>query len=434
MPKLHACIISNDAKRDKDVLVSIAQDFSGGIEVLEDGVLFDVSGLERLMGDAEQVTQRIDRALRKNKIQANFAVAESADTAILLARVDVSSPHVSKGSSGSTKRQDHPSDRADEFSQLPLSDLQIDGDTLNIFSDLGIRRIADLRRVPTDDLINRYGQKFRDVIDVIEQKGGRILTPNVKENSLAWEYDLDSPVEDFEPLIFIVNHGLDKLFASIAYSALSTEQLDISLGLRKKETKLYEIKTSFPTLEKSFWLKLVNLRIALDPPESEIVSVRIVSHFTKPRPSQRGLYSVSRPEPESLLLTVNKLKKLVGEDNVGVPALIDQRLPEAFALNAEQLPKGKEKIEVKSEDLTAAFYYFRPPIPASVTVENKRLLFIKTTRFSGRVRKYSGVWKTNSYWWNRPWNSSEWDVEVEENGVYRLGKNGAEWFLVGEYD
>ena len=154
--------------------------------------------------------------------------------------------------------------------------MSIDPDTLDIFGDLGIRRISDLRRVPVDDLMNRYGQKFRDVIDIIEQKGGRILTPNVKESSLTWAYDLDFPVEDFEQLIFVVNHGLDKLFAQISYAGLSTEQLDITLGLRKKEIKAYEIKTSFPTLDKSFWLKLVNLRIALDPPESEIVSVRVV--------------------------------------------------------------------------------------------------------------------------------------------------------------
>lgn len=416
MSKLHACIISSDAKRDKAALLSVAQEFSSNMEMLEDGVLFDVSGLERLMGDADRIAQKIDRSLRKNRITAKFAVAESADTAILLARRDEAHTQV------------------DQFSQLPLHDLQIDNDTLNIFSDLGIHKVEDLRRVPADDLINRYGRKFRETIDVIEQKGGRILTPNVKESSLTWTYDLDSPVENFEQLVFIVNHGLDKLFAQISYSALSTEQLDISLGLRKKEVKIYEIKTSFPTLEKAFWLKLVNLRIALDPPEAEIVSVRIVSHFTKPRPNQRGLYSVSRPEPESLLLTINKLKKLVGEGNVGLPILLNQRLPEPFDIDPEQLPQGREKLEVKSETLTAAFYYFRPTIPVGVTVENKRLFSITTPHFSGRVKKYSGVWKKNSHWWNRPWSKREWDIEVEDGGVYRLCRDNDEWSLIGEYD
>src|SRR5207253_62653 len=110
-----------------------------------------------------------------------------------------------------------------------------------------------------------------------------------------------------------------------------------------KTKRDYEIKTSFPTLDRPFWLKLINLRIALDPPEAAITSINITSHFTKPRPSQRGLYAVSQPEPESLLLTVNKIKKLVGEENVGVPVLLDQRLSEAFALDAEKLPEGKTR-------------------------------------------------------------------------------------------
>ncbi len=166
----------------------------------------------------------------------------------------------------------------------------------------------------------------------------------------------------------------------------------------------------------------------------KIVSIGLVSYFTRPRPDQRGLYSVSRPDPESLLLTVNKIKNLVGEENVGVPMILDQRLPEAFNLDSECLPLGREKLKARSENLTAAFKYFRPPVPADVTVENKRLLFIRTPHFSGKVKQYSGVWKKNSYWWKTPWKTQEWDVEIENEGIYRLSKNEMEWFLTGEYD
>jgi hypothetical protein len=134
------------------------------------------------------------------------------------------------------------------------------------------------------------------------------------------------------------------------------------------------------------------------------------------------------------LLTVNKLKKLVGEENVGVPVLLNERVSEPFAIDPEQLPQGSEKLEIRSENLTAAFNYFHPPLPADITVENKRLLYIRTAHFTGRVKKYSGVWKKTSHWWNRPWSDQEWDIEVEEHGVFRLGREQDEWFLHGEYD
>ncbi len=427
MAKLYACIISSSAKKDKEDLLAIGRQFSYSIEVLDDGVLFDVSGLERLIGNPNRIAQKILGQLKQNSVSGNVAVAATVETAMLLAR--------------QRKGLDHTIAAPAEFQKLPLRDLGIENDAIGIFDDLGINNIADLRQIPVDDLIDRYGPQFRQVIDVIEQNGRRFLRSNIKKGNTSWKYDLEFPVEDFEQLIFIVNHGLDHLFAAVAHEGHSTEHLDIAFKLNNKTERCYEIKTSFPTLEKKFWLKLINLRIAMDPPEAAIFSVSVVSHFTKPRPDQKGLYAVSRPTPENLLLTVNKIKKLVGEDNVGIPVLLDQRLAEPFMLDADKLPEvtngsGSNGVLVSASEPRSiiAFNYFRPPLQAEVLVRDGRLIFIRTRNFSGYVREYSGVWRANSTWWDKPWKTQEWDIEVEDHGVYRLCKVNKEWFLTGEYD
>lgn len=419
MSRLYACVISGNAKKDGSALLSVAQEFSFGIEVIEDGILFDISGLETLIGDPRHIAGLIEHQMAASGVTGSVAVANTLHTAIMLARQGGRPGHA---------------DASGKFAQLSLRELEIDADALNIFNDLGVHNIQDLRQIPATQLIDRYGQKFKEVIDIIEQKGTRLLTPNIKEDRVDWTYELDFPVEDFEQLIFIINHGLDKLFAHLSYIGLSTQLIDVSFELQKKEKKSYKIQTSFPTLEKSFWLKLINLRVSLDPPHAAIESITAVAHFTKPRPTQRGLYAVSRPEPESLLLTINKLKKLVGDGNVGVPALIDQRLAEPFFLNADKIPNGDEGVELVSQDLVMAFNYFRPPAPAHVTIKDKRLLHVKTAFFSGSVESYSGVWRGSSQWWNDSWQIQEWDIEVGGFGVYRLGNAGDKWFLVGEYD
>ena len=86
MSKPYACIISTRAKEDKEQLSSIAQQFSYRLEMLEDGVLFDVGGLERLMGKPDSIAQQILEQLQKQGISGNVAVAENADVALLLAR------------------------------------------------------------------------------------------------------------------------------------------------------------------------------------------------------------------------------------------------------------------------------------------------------------------------------------------------------------
>jgi len=419
MSKLYACIISADVKKDREALVSIARQFSFSIETLEDGILFDVAGLERLVGDANRIAQSILEHLQTNEVAGNVAVAKTIDTAILLARQKQGLNHTIASPA--------------EFQKLPLRDLDIENDSLGIFHDLGIHSIADLRQIPKDDLINRYGPEFYRVLDIIEQNHSSFLRPNIKESTVEWRYELDFAVDDFGQLIFILNHGLDDMLGRIAHYGLSTEQLDIDFKLNDKTSRSYEIKTSFPTLDKTFWLKLVNLRVSLDPPQAAIKAVSVTAHFTKPRPTQKGLYAVSRPAPESLLLTVNKIKNLVGEENVGTPVMLDQRLAEPFGLDADKLPQGKET-EATAADPIIAFNYFHPPIRAEVLVRESRLVFIRTQYFSGHVTQYSGVWKANSKWWDRSWKTQEWDVEVENHGVYRLCKVDKEWFLAGEYD
>ena len=437
MSKLYACIISHHGD-----LVSVARQFSYSIETLDDGILFDVSGLERLIGKPEKIAQKILAELKHANIQGSLAVADTVETATLLARQKSDTEHSLR--------------LPDTFPQLPLDGLNIDKDTLNVFNDLGLYRIEDLLAVPQTELINRYGRDFENVVRAIRQKGDRLLKPNIKEKSVSWSYELDHAVEDFEQLIFILNHGLDALFRRVAYYGLSTEHLDISFRLSNKTERIYEIKTSFPTLERSFWLKLVNLRVSLDSPEAGIVSLDVVSYFTKPRPSQRGLYAVSRPEPESLLLTVDKIKKLVGKENVGIAVLLDQRLARPFTLDADAIPDvktggsppareevaaasadgvvGGDRIPSAADSGVVAFSYFHPPLNAEVLVRDGRLVFVKTHSFSGHVAEYSGVWCANSKWWDTPWKTYEWDIEIESGGVYRLCRVGKEWFVTGEYD
>lgn len=419
MARLFACIISTTIKQDKTALLSVAREFAYSIETLEDGILFDVSGLERLVGKPDMIAANIFEQLQERNIEGSVAVAETVETACLLARQNKG---LNKINSSKT------------FPKLPLFQLPIEQDTLNVLGDLGLRKVEDLVAIPHDELINRYGKDFQTVTDVIEQKSRSILVPNVEDRYVTWKYDLDTTVQNFEQLIFLLNHGFEKLFTEIDNYGLSTEQLDIEFKLRDKTTKSYEIKTSFPTLEKAFWLKLVNLRISLDPPEAEIIAVHVTAHFTKPRPSQRGLYAASRSEPENLLLTVNKLKKLVGEENVGMPVILNRRIAEPFVLNPDLLPKGVEGIQPSPRPPLLAFTYYRPPQRAEVIYRDGRLVFIRTRYFDGYVSEYSGVWKGTSTWWDKAWKTQEWDVEIENRGIYRLARANKEWFLIGEYD
>lgn len=416
MSKIYACIASSESKKD---LVAVAQAFAYNIELLEDAVLFDLTGTENLFGNHAQTAERIYKKLQEKNLSGNVSIASNAASALLYAR---------------NKRG--VSVVADTRSDLPLDTLGIDPDTLAVFYSLGLKTTDDLSQISENDLVARYGLEFRDTLDLAKNSRNYILTPNLKENKVAWKTTHDFTVADFERLVFILTNGLGKVLDQTAYFGFSTERLEIELGLEDRTTKSYEIKLSFPTLDKKFWLNLINLRIAGDAPGAEIVSVRLVAYFSPPRSVQRGLFSATKPEPESLQLTVDKIKNLLGADNVGVPVLLDRRLPKPFALEAEKLPIGTENLEIKEPKPVLSLHYFDPPLPADVTANKGRLLYLRTRRFAGKVKEYGGFWKGFSQWWNPllRWQTREWDVELENQSLYRLQKNARGWFVIGEYD
>lgn len=423
MNKLYACIAedseTNGGAAHISSLRAIAERFAYRIEAIDGGILFDVGGLHNRIGSPAQIARSIWREMDSRNIKGSLAIARNASTAMLYAR----------SRNGVTVID------GDGEQALPLEAAGIGQDMLNVFHALGFENTADLKRVPVNDLIARYGPEFRKTIDLINQNGVHILTPNLKDNTVAWDHKLDFPVDDFERLIFILGHGLSKVLDGAREYGFSSEQIDIALELEDKTVAEYRIKLSFPTTDQKFWLKLINLRIGGDPPGCEIVSIRLVCHFARPRAIERGLFSATRPEPESLLLTVDKIKNAVGAENVGVPVLIDQRLPEAFKLDPKKLPLGREQKEHGDIRPVVALNYFHPPLAAETSISGGRLVYLKTQYFAGRVTEYGGAWRESSVWWAKGfWQRTEWDVELENKKIYRLAWAGKEWWVTGGYD
>jgi hypothetical protein len=140
MSKLYACIISNT---DQRALIAIADRFSYSIETLEDGILFEVSGLERLIGKPEKIGSKDTLRIKAGGTAGQRWRCQ-----------DCGSCHSTCTSRNDTVRSLH---LPDTFSQLQLDGLAIEEDTLNVFNDLGLHLVEDLLAIPEAELIDRYG-------------------------------------------------------------------------------------------------------------------------------------------------------------------------------------------------------------------------------------------------------------------------------------
>ena len=79
MNKLYACISGvQSAECGVRSLVQIAQRFSHRVEAIEDGVLFDMSGMHNRIGSPAEIAETIAQELATENIAANVAVAANA--------------------------------------------------------------------------------------------------------------------------------------------------------------------------------------------------------------------------------------------------------------------------------------------------------------------------------------------------------------------
>src|SRR5438094_6420889 len=118
------------------------------------------------------------------------------------------------------------------------------------------------------------------------------------------------------------------------------------------------------------FLRLFLLDIESHPPPAPIVAVAITAEPVQPRVLQTGLFIPLAPEPEKLEVTLARLAKLLGAENVGSPELLDTHRPDAFRMKRFSLPTTRKKAGSNTQSANRnspsmmGFRIFRPPWPA----------------------------------------------------------------------
>jgi protein ImuB len=210
------------------------------------------------------------------------------------------------------------------------------------------------------------------------------------------------------------------------------------------------------------FLKLLLLETEAHPPPAAVSAVAIHCEPVKPRLLQSGLFIPLAPEPAKLELTLARLAKLVGAENIGATELLDTHRPDAFRMKRfvlkeakkgkGQRAKGKQQT-ANSRQQTAdsrqpwlGFRMFRPALRALVQTQRGRPTEIsawdKNRSVYGKVIGVAGPWRTSGDWWRTDmWARDEWDVAVESTvpamqtlyRIYREARSGV-WFVEGIYD
>lgn len=445
-------------------------------------MVLDIEGCELLFGSAYELAKEIaERATRPQFVgglgsMVNVAVAANPDAAIYASRFLKGITFISPGEeltclgdlpvrsllslasancSGLTNASDEKK-RSQEIKEI-----------LETLSLWGVKTFYDFAALPIQGVSERLGQRGVKLQLLAAGKNDRHLNLIQTPPSFETAIELEHAIAELEPLAFILARLLNQLCARLNEYALATNELRVHLKL--EDGMSYERRLTLPTpmRDHKVFLKLLLLNTETNPPPSPVLAVSVACEPVPPALLQNGLFIPLAPEPENLELTLARLAKLVGANNIGSPELLDTNRADAFRMKRFTLkeisrrkgPKGNKikapPTPIPTQKCIAGFRVFRPPLRAFVETAHGCPLKIsatdKTRKVRGKVVQFAGPWRTSGDWWRTDnWARDEWDVAVASragsaNGehidgtldilyrVYRELRSG-DWFVEGVYD
>jgi len=490
---MFACVHSRSVSKTpggdeiSPALMDLAFTFSLLVErTTADTIVFDIAGQDLLFGtisamnSAPDVLANITKAITQRagqlKISVKVAIAANPDAAIHAARFLPSMTIIDAG---------------DELVYLGrLSITALDGSLAGVDPDQlaelhetfvlwGVRTFRDLAVLPLAGVAERLGQEGVRLQKLAQGRTRRALNLIRPPAGFEQTLQLEHPVSELEPLSFILSRLLNQLCANLNEHALATNELRLRLQTEPcseyrlqpvisddeekppaeastpKPADLQErtLTLPVPMHDPRTLLRLLLFEIEAHPPAAAITAVTITAEPIKPRAAQTGLFIPLAPEPEKLEITLARLAKLVGAENVGSPEPFDTHRPDAFRMERFTVQVGGQRKRLNQQSAMASrkcvmgFRMLRPPWHAEVETSNAQPVRINARaksfgKVAGKVIRAAGPWRASGDWWRVDfWARDEWDIAVADRNqesevlcrIYRDLTN-EQWFVAGIYD
>ena len=469
------------AAGNESALVDLAFTFSPLVEqTAVDTIVLDIAGQSLLFGQMppaetleleadDEALRKIAKAIARRgqdlNLKINVAVGANPDIAIHAARafkgvtIINSGEESAKLESLSIKRIDYSLATIEEKRAAEIQET---------FSFWGVRTFGDLARLPLSGVAERLGQAGVRLQKLAQGKSERQLKLVKPPIGFAQSLEVEHPISELEPLSFILSRLLNQLCANLHDYALAANELRLRLGTYASGVQLQHaggvstervITLPVPMRNPKTLLRLLLFEIEREPPQSPIISVTISVQPVKPRAAQTGLFIPLAPEPEKLEITLARLAKLVGAENVGSPEIVDTHRPDVFRMKRFRLDQ-KTRRNLKKDSRCAlnpgrmpalpvmGFRLFRPAWRVDVETSRGKPTRISapapqaSIKIRGQISCAAGPWRASGDWWQADvWARDEWDVAVSDSSdgsemlcrIYRDLTN-EQWFVAGIYD
>jgi protein ImuB len=450
-PTLRVRVVSPALERAAcETLLDVARSLSprvaevprcGGVYAAEAAVYLDASGVSSLFHSEKGFATALTTRARAAGIPAIVAVASSRGVSLLAARCIARG--LSQGAQNTCsvaqrfqatresayEPQDTdtvlvlaPAEEATFLDPLPIDLLDPEDVLAEAFIRFGIRRVGELARLPRRALVTRLGPGVRRLLALACGEEDSLPLPRVAETRVEEGVDLEWPIENLEPLSFVLRGLVARLAERLELRGLVCGDLDLELRLAGGGRDARRVGVS--TLHGDPRTLLGVLRLALENPfpRAPVEGIVLATEGRPARNDQLDLFRPAGPTPSTLGRTLAELETLCGNKRVGAPLLVDDPHPDAFAQSPFALPRSAPKTALRPGVAIAALRAVRPPVPAEVRAPRGRPEWIRSAVANGPIVGLAGPWRTTGGWWSpeRRFAFDSFDVRTGDGNVIRL--------------
>jgi protein ImuB len=494
-PPMHACLLMNGWAAEIEspdlVLLDVAQQYSPRVSWAgAHTIVLDLSGLERLFGDARAIGDVLRGQLADRGLQSHVAIAGTRTAAHLLAvsragltvvdrdgeaaalaplpidvltRVNAVPPDSRISVQGTTRF--YRSSPVQELMRPRRRVVKGDGtparatpppgsvlseDLLATLRRWGIRTLGQVAALPAPELAARLGKDGPRVQALARGEDAGPLVPVIAEERFEATLELEWPVEGLEPLSFVLSRLTDPVCAHLDRRGRAAAILHVELRLVTRATWARRLELPSPIKDPRVLRTLALLDLESHPPPAGIDAVTVRVEPTAARTLQHSLLERARPRPDQVSTLMARLSALMGERQIGRPVLVDSHRPGAFEMapftGEDSATYGGASVSSATQESeksrAPALRRFRQPLVASVVIEAGRPARVRVsarsdTMAGGQVVACAGPWRTSGDWWTASaWDHDEWDIGLDTGVVCRLFRDRRKdrWYVAGAYD
>ena len=484
---LFCCLLlDSSGTPDPASLESLARACSPRVERYgPEAVVFDVSGLERVVGPPAAIAAEVHR-MSAGLGPLRLAIAGTMTTAWLIAHAEGIVPE-----RGEALTIVPAGEEAARLAGLEIGVLRMLPDAgpalpapspgrdrrladrrrtthvecLTILRRWGLRTLGDLARLSEADVRTRLGEAGARLHCAARGLDAIPLVPTPEPARFVERIELEWPIEGLEPLSFVLARLCEALSTALERADRGAVTVVTRLRLVTRATHERALQWPAPIRDARVLRTLILLDLESHPPDAAIDVVELELGVTPARIVQGSLLARSLPPAEDLATLVARLGALMGDTRVGAPRLLDTYDERAVAMQTfcppdptdqkrrdrppdPPQPGAESPVSRAAPCLAPCFRRFQLPVAVAVVLDRGAPSHVTPSARGlpgGPIVARAGPWRSSGRWWvpagARPseetWDRDEWDVEVASAGcVYRLARDrmSGQWQVLGTFD